>query len=109
METLRLNFFHCRVAQPLCELIEGYMVHILGGNFFVLEASSDCSIVMPQLKRNEQYGYLLGIMRVVTLMTRQEMESFLFLNRMCTLSNSLMSSSERKGGDSLQHNLAEGG
>ena len=42
-------FFHCPVVRPLYKLLEGYMVRILNGKFFVLEASSVCSNVVPRL------------------------------------------------------------
>ena len=37
-ETISHAFFHCPVVRPLCKLLEGYMVRILNGKFFVLEA-----------------------------------------------------------------------
>lgn len=69
VESLRLIFFLFSVIQPLCELIEGYMVRILVGKFFVLEASSFCNNVVPQLKRNEHDTVLclLDIMQVINL------------------------------------------
>ena len=67
-------FFHCLVMQPLCKLLEGYMVRILNGKFFILEASSVCSNVVPKLNRQEHYVFLclLGIMRVVIWTTRKK-------------------------------------
>lgn len=74
VESLGFIFFDCSVVRPLCKLIEGYMVRVLGGKSFVLEARSVCSNVVPQMKRNEHYVFLclLGIMRVVIWMTRQK-------------------------------------
>lgn len=46
--------FTCSVVRPLCELIEGYMVRILRGQFFVLEDSSVCSNVNPWLDKKEK-------------------------------------------------------
>ena len=66
--------FHCLIVQPLCKLLEGYMIHILGGYFFALEASYVCSNVVPLLNRKEHYVFLceLGIKCVVIWTTRQE-------------------------------------
>ena len=80
-ETIGHAFFHCPVVRPLCKLLEGYMVRILNGKFFVLEASSVCSNVVPKLNRQEHYVFLclLGVMRVVIWTTRKELyedESF---------------------------------
>lgn len=60
--------------QPLYRLIEGYMVHVLDGKFFVLEASSVCSNVVPSMSRDQHYVLLclLGIMRMVVWTTRQK-------------------------------------
>ena len=73
-ESIDHAFFHCPVVRPLCKLLEGYMVRILNGKFFVLEASSVCSNVVPKLKRQEHYVFLclLGIMRVVIWTTRKK-------------------------------------
>ena len=80
-ESIGHAFFHCPVVQPLYKLLEGYMVRILNGKFFVLEASSVCSNVVPKLNRQEHYVFLclLGAMRVVIWTTRKELyedESF---------------------------------
>ena len=66
-ETMSDAFFHCPVVRPLCKLLEGYMVRILNGKFFVLEASSVCSNVVLKLNRQEHYVFLclLGVMYVV--------------------------------------------
>ena len=50
------------------------MVRILNGKFFVLEASSVCSNVVPRLNRQEHYVFLclLGVMRVVMWTTRKK-------------------------------------
>ena len=66
--------FHWPVVRLLCKLLEGYMVRILNGKFFVLEASSVCSNVIPRLNRQEHYVFLclLGIMHVVIWTTRKE-------------------------------------
>ena len=53
LETIGHAFFHCPVVRPLCKLLEGYMVRILNGKFFVLEASSVCSNVVPKLNRQD--------------------------------------------------------
>ena len=73
-ETISHAFFHCPVVRPLCKLLEGYMVRILDGKFFVLEASSVCSNVVPRLNRQEHYVFLclLGVMRVVIWTTRKK-------------------------------------
>lgn len=34
VEFLGHIFFHCSFVRPLCELVESYMVRILGGRFF---------------------------------------------------------------------------
>ena len=81
-ESIDHAFFHCPVVRPLCKLLEGYMVRMLNGKFFVLEASSVCSNVVPRLNRQKHYVFLclLGIMRVVIWTTRKkelyEYESF---------------------------------
>ena len=68
------DFFHCPVVRPLCKLLEGYMVRILNGKFFVLEASSVYSNVVPKLNRQEHYVFicLLGVMGVVIWTTRKK-------------------------------------
>lgn len=73
-ESIEHAFFHCDVVQPLCRLIEGYMVRVLDGKFFVLEASSVCSNVVPSISRDQHYVLLclLGIMRMVVWTTRQK-------------------------------------
>ena len=73
-ETIGHAFFHCPVVPPLCKLLEGYMVRILNGKFFVLEASSVCRKVIPKLNRQGHYVFLclLGVMRVVIWTTRKE-------------------------------------
>ena len=69
-----ITFFHSLVARPLCKLFEGYMIRILNGMFFALEASSVCSNVMLLLNRSEHYLFLclLGVMRVVIWTTHQK-------------------------------------
>ena len=37
-ESIDHAFFYCSVVRPLCKLLEGYMVRILNGKFFVQEA-----------------------------------------------------------------------
>ena len=73
-ESIEHAFVHCSAAQPLCKLIEGYMVRALHGQYFVLDASAVCSNVVPSLEKNEHYVLqcLLGIMRVVIWTTRQK-------------------------------------
>ena len=73
-ETIGHVFFHCPVVRPLCKLLEGYMVRILNGKFFVLEASSVCSNVVPKLNRQEHYVFLclLGVMHVVIWTMRKK-------------------------------------
>ena len=73
-ETIGHAFFHCPVVRPLCKLLEGYMVRILNGKFFVLEASSVCSNVVPKLNRQEHYVFLclLCVMHVVIWTTRKK-------------------------------------
>ena len=43
-ESIDHAIFHCPVVRPLCKLLEGYMVRILKGKFFVLEASSGTEV-----------------------------------------------------------------
>ena len=114
-ETISHAFFHCPVVRPLCKLLEGYMVRILNGKFFVLEASSVCSNVVPRLNRQEHYVFLclLGVMRVVMWTTRKKelYETSLFLLRPWwhftnTKSKSKSGLRER---DSLRWSLAKGG
>ena len=64
-------------TRPLCKLLEGYMVRILNGKFFALEASSMCSNVLPKLNRQEHDVFLclLGVMRVV-IWTRRKKELY---------------------------------
>ena len=50
---------NCPVVQPLCKLLESFMVHILNGKFFVLETSCVCSNVVPKLNRQEHNVSLL--------------------------------------------------
>ena len=57
--------FTARFVWPLCKLLEGYMVCILNGKSFVLEASSVCSNVVPSYPVVEQTGTLC-----VSLLTR---------------------------------------
>ena len=73
-ESIDHAFFHCLVVQPQCKLLEGFMVRILNGKFFILEASFVCNNVVPKLNRQEHYVFLclLGIMRVVIWMTRKK-------------------------------------
>ena len=73
-ETIDHAFFHCPVVQALCKLLEGFMLRILNGKFFVLEASSVCSNVIPKLNRPAHYMFLclLGILRVVLWTTRKK-------------------------------------
>ena len=73
-ESIDHTFFHCPVVWPLCKLLEGYMVHILNRKFFVLEASSMCSNIVPKLNKQEHYVFLcfLSIMRVMTWTTRKK-------------------------------------
>ena len=60
--------FIARSYGPLCKLLEGYMVRILNGKFFVLEASSVCSNVVPRLS----VSLLTRVMRVVIWTTRKK-------------------------------------
>ena len=73
-ETIGHPLFHCLVVQPLCKLLEGYIVRILNGKFFVLEASSVYRNMVPKLNRQEHYVFLclLGVMRVVIWTTRKK-------------------------------------
>ena len=66
-ETIAHVFFHCPEVKPLCNYLERLMVRMLRGKFFVLEASSVCSNVVPVLTRQKHYVFLclLGVMRVV--------------------------------------------
>ena len=50
-ESIDHAFFHCPVVQPLCKFLEGFMVRVLNRKFFVQEASSVCSNVVPKLNR----------------------------------------------------------
>lgn len=60
-------FFQCSFARPLCRLTEVYIIRVLDGNFFALEANSVCTKVVPLLKRNQLYLLLcpLNIMRIM--------------------------------------------
>ena len=49
-ESIKHAFFHYSVVRLLCKLLEGYMVCILNGRFFILEASSVCSNMVLSLK-----------------------------------------------------------
>lgn len=78
-------FFYYSVVRPFSELIQGYIVRILAGKFFVLEDISVCSNAAPQMKGNEHHMflYLLGIMRVLvwTMFYRRSfMEMGCFIN-----------------------------
>ena len=83
-ESTEHAFFHSSVLRPLCKLLEGFMVRILSGKFFVLEVSCVCSDVVPKLNIQEHYVFLclFGIMCVAIWMTRQkelcDNESFFF-------------------------------
>lgn len=50
------------------------MVCLLGGSYFVIEASSICSNVLLSLEKNVQYMFLcsLGIIQIVIWMTQQK-------------------------------------
>lgn len=68
------RFFHCCVLRSLFELIEGYMIRVLDGKFYVLEARSVCTNVVLSLKK-DQYCvllYRLGIIWVMAWTTRQK-------------------------------------
>ena len=73
-ESIDHAFFHCLIVQPVCKLLKGYMVRILNGKFFILEASSVCSNVVLRLNRQEHYVFLclLGNMRVVIWTMRKK-------------------------------------
>ena len=43
--------FLCSVVRLLCKILDGYMVRVLNGKFFVQEISSVCSNVVPHLTR----------------------------------------------------------
>ena len=66
-ETIAHVFFHCPEVKPMCNYLERLMVRMLHGKFFVLEAASVCSNVVPVLDRQIHYVFLclLGVMRVV--------------------------------------------
>lgn len=89
------------------------MVHILGGNLSVLEASSVYSNAVPQLIKNEYYVLLclLSIMRIVIWTTRQrefyggeKCFSVLILFFKQTLKVTIS-----KGGSTRHQNSAKGG
>ena len=63
-ESIAHAFFHCPVIQPLFKLLEGYIVCVRVGKFFVLEANSVCNNVVLSLYRLEHYVFLysFGIM-----------------------------------------------
>ena len=73
-ESIDHAFFHCPVVRLRCKLLERYMVRILNGKFFVLEANFVCSSVIPKLNRQEHYVFLCfhSIMRVVIWTTRKK-------------------------------------
>ena len=72
-QSILYAFFHCPVVRPLCKFLEGFMVRVLNGKVFVLEASSVCNTV-PSMNRSEHYVFLClpSILRVVILTTRQK-------------------------------------
>ena len=73
-ESIDHAFFQCPVVRPLCKLLEGYMVRILNGKFFVLEDSSVFSNMVLRLNRQKHYVFLclLGIMRIMIWTTRKK-------------------------------------
>lgn len=73
-ESIKHIFFHCSVICPLCELIEGYMVCMMHGKFFFLDASSVCSNANLLLDRRRHYVFLcfLAVMWMVVWMTRMD-------------------------------------
>ena len=77
-ESIDHVIFHCPVVRPLCKLLEGYMVRILKGKFFVLEASSVCSNVVLRLNRQEHYVFLCLLVVIWTTRKKElyEDESF---------------------------------
>lgn len=46
------TFFHCSLIYLLCKQLKGYMVHILDGKFFFLEASYVCNNMVSNLTTN---------------------------------------------------------
>ena len=69
-----VDLFHRLVLQLLYKLLEGYMVRVLNGKFFVQEANSVCSSIVPPLNRTEHLGFLclLYVIRVVIWTTQQK-------------------------------------
>lgn len=53
-------FFLCPVIQPQYELIEGYVVRMLHGQFFVLDISSVCSNVSSLSDKRMHYTSVLA-------------------------------------------------
>lgn len=66
-ESIEYAFFHCLVVRPLCELIEGFIVCMLYGQFFALDTSTICSNMSFLANRSKHFVllYLLAIMRMV--------------------------------------------
>ena len=113
-ESINHAFFHCPVVQSLCKLLEGFMVRIPNGKFFVLEASSVCSNVVAKLNRLEHNVFLclLGIMRVVIWTRKKEFfeDVFFFSDPgVLFLNTKLKSKSGLRERDSLRWSLAKGG
>lgn len=66
-ESIEYAFFHCLFVCPLCELIEGFIVCMLHGQFFALDASTICKSMFFLANRRKHFVllYLLAMMRMV--------------------------------------------
>lgn len=58
VDTLGHAFFHCRTIVPLCNFVEGIMVHMLRRKSFGSEVSSVCNNVVPPMTRAERDVFL---------------------------------------------------
>lgn len=88
--------FHCCVMRPLCELIEGFMIRVLDGKFYVLEASSVCTNVVPSLKRISIACSCVGSALCESWHGRQDRKGFMDLISSSLLSWSLSLSTSLK-------------
>ena len=72
-------FFYCPVVQPLCKLLEGFMVRILNRKFFVVEVSFVCSNVVPKNRQEHNVFFcLLGVMHVEIWTTERTPRRWVF-------------------------------
>ena len=58
VESIAHALFHCSVVRLLCELLEGYIVRVLNGKFFVQETNFVSSNVVLLLNKTGHYVFL---------------------------------------------------